>query len=291
MRNFDATGSFYQTIHSGYDDKWTWSGHRALTLPLMAKIYGLNPTALWLSIIQISFVSLGAFAAGALGKNAMRSPWGWVWGVTMYCATPAAIALALQDYQDLVFALPGFVFAIWCFSKGRWWLTVLGVIVGMSPREECLLMVIGLSVICVPFRGPRPKWRAWIFNMVIACSVIGYYAWWAETSYPIATSGHDMPLQNAVQSLGSGRIHLEGWLYINRFYLFLWVPMGVFAIFCPGLALAGVALCVLHMTVPNGHGVDRSWAGHSHHMAPAAAMAVTAMTIGGARVFRWLRQV
>jgi hypothetical protein len=45
----------------------------------------------------------------------------------------------------------------------------------------------------------------------------------------------------------------------------------------------------LHMTVPDGHGVDRSWSGHCHHMAPAVAFACIATIIGGSRVMRWVQ--
>ena len=38
MRNFDANGSFSQTIHAGYDNAWTWSGHRALTMPIGVRV-------------------------------------------------------------------------------------------------------------------------------------------------------------------------------------------------------------------------------------------------------------
>ena len=57
--NFAQHSDFFQTVHLGYDDTWTWSGHRALTLPLNGLIYGLNPTPLWLSKIQITWVIFG----------------------------------------------------------------------------------------------------------------------------------------------------------------------------------------------------------------------------------------
>ena len=288
MRNFSESGSFSQTIHAGYDDKWTWSGHRAITLPIMAKLYGLHPTTMWLSILMISFVSLGGIAAGALGKRVMRSPWGFFWGTVVFSTTPAAAALALQDYQDLVFALPAFIFAVWAFSTGKLWLAVLGAVVGVMPREECVPMVLGLAVICPPVKPKGILYKKWFRNIFITGAIVGYYAWWAEKSFPIATSGHDMPLQNALRTLGSGQIFLEGWLYRYRFYLLLWVPMGIFALFSPLLGLAGAALCILHMSVPEGHGVDRSWGGHAHHMAPATAFAICAITVGSARFFRLL---
>ena len=51
LKNLSETGAWFQTIHRGYDDAWTWSGHRALTLPVVGWIHGFNPSALWLSKI------------------------------------------------------------------------------------------------------------------------------------------------------------------------------------------------------------------------------------------------
>jgi hypothetical protein len=41
------------------------------------------------------------------------------------------------------------------------------------------------------------------------------------------------------------------------------------------------------MTVPVGHGVDRSWSGHAHHMAPAVAFISIAVTLAIGRLLRW----
>ena len=82
MLNFIENDAFYQTIHSGYDNKWTWSGHRAITLPAMAYLYGINPSAIWLAKIVIFFVTMGALATGALVQTTFSSRWGFLWGVS-----------------------------------------------------------------------------------------------------------------------------------------------------------------------------------------------------------------
>jgi hypothetical protein len=290
LRNFSASGEFSQTIHAGYDDNWTWSGHRALTLPITGLFYGLSPSALWLSMLMISGIALGALPAGGIGRRAMGSSWGFLWGSFVYISAPASMALSLQDYQDLCLALPCLVFAIWAIGSGRWWLVLLGTLVGIAPREECVPIVVAIAMLCVPFRGKRIRWGLWIRNAILVALVAGAYAYWAETRFPISTSGHDMPLQNAVRSLGKGQIFLEGWLYRYRFYALVWVPLGTLAIFSPFIALPGVALCILHMSVPEGHGVDRSWSLHCHHMAPAIAFSVASVILGGARLLRWTRR-
>ena len=62
------TGSWFQSVHRGYDDAWTWSGHRALTLPLSGWLYGWKPSALWLSQI-LTWCDFG-IPAGFMGQTA-----------------------------------------------------------------------------------------------------------------------------------------------------------------------------------------------------------------------------
>ena len=181
MRNFDATGQFSQTIHAGYDDAWTWSGHRAITLPILAKIYGLHPSALWLSQIMIFCILLGAIPIGLLCRNTMKSNWGFCIGVFVYVISPATIALSLQDYQDLCLAVPCLAFAIWAFSTGSWYWAILGAVIGISAREECVPITIAIAFMMWPYKRKRYSkntsisWFRWLQNIVIACVLIGFY--------------------------------------------------------------------------------------------------------------------
>ena len=45
-----------------------------------------------------------------------------------------------------------------------------------------------------------------------------------------------------------------------------------------------MALIFMHMTVPPGHGVDRMWSGHAHHMAPVIPFFLAATIPGGTEV-------
>ena len=314
LRNFADQGSFSQSIHTGYDNNWTWSGHRALTLPVVGWVYGLNPSPSWLSSILILSVMLGAFPAGALGYRYSQSSAGFIWGVFVYLISPAVMALSLQDYQDLVFAVPALVFAIWALGSRWWWMVIPATIIGIAPREECIPLAFLAAVLVVPAKKERPldnpeldeewllwrekvllwlqgwNYRRWLFNIVVMLGILGTYLWWVERHYPIS-SGHDMPLENALSTLVQGPVYLEGWLYRYRFYLLLWVPFGGLALFAPLLSAVAILLTLFHMSVPGGHGVDRFWGGHCHHMAPAAAFSVSAVVVGGARLGRWLTPI
>ncbi len=97
-----------------------------------------------------------------------------------------------------------------------------------------------------------------------------------------------MPLENALGSLGHQRVFLEGWVYHTRFYALVFIPLGLLGYLAPLVGIPAIALCLFHMSVPGGHGVDRSWSGHCHHMAPAIAFSVLSILIGGSRVARWV---
>ena len=290
VRNFGIEGRFFQTIHKGYDDAWTWSGHRALTLIAAGWVYPFDASAFGLSRVLLLATLLGVLPAALLGRMAMRgAPAGLAIGALCYLASPTVMAVALQDYQDLAFAMPALVFCWWAMRSRWWWMAPVGTFVGMAPREECIPMAVGIALISVPWGNRRPRWRRWLWNLVAAVVVAAVYVRWAETYFPVQTSGHDMPLENALRSLLGGQesaIFLDGWEFIDDFYIWLAVPFGLLAFLAPEALLPVLMLVLLHMTVPVGHGVDRAWSGHSHHLAPAAGLMSIATTLGAARLLR-----
>ena len=296
IANFHETGRFFQTVHKGYDDAWTWSGHRALTLPLAGLLYGLSPSPFGLARLLVAATLLGVVPAALLGRRAAGSDFGAAAGALAYLGAPPVMAMALQGYQDLAFAVPALVFAWWAMGS-RWWLVAMvGVVVAMAPREECVPMAVGIAGLALPWApGPpgRPWWRRlrwvrWLGNIVGAAALAGAYVSWAQATHPISGGGHDMPLENALRSILSGdrAVFLDGWPWRWSFYGLLAVPLGGLLLLGGEALLPAVALVVLHMTVPVGHGVDRSWSGHAHHMAPAAAFAALAGTLGAGRLLR-----
>ncbi len=293
MWNFADSGEFFQTIHKGYDDAWTWSGHRALTLPVTALLYGLDPSPWWLARLLIAGVLSGVIPAALIGRRALGSGWGIALGGLIYLTAPVNALLALQDYQDLVFALPALTWALCAMGARGWWWAPLGAAVAVMPREECVPLAVAAALVAVRWRKtggrlPRPDWLPWLRTIALTAAVAGGYAVWAEARFPIATSGHDMPLANAVGFLldGPPNLFLDGWPFWSRFYAVMFVPLGFLAMLSPLTVAPAIALIALHLTVPHGHGVDRSWSGHAHHMAPAMAFLTVATIEGAGRLLR-----
>jgi hypothetical protein len=285
--NFAQSGDFFQTIHLGYDDTWTWSGHRSLTLPLNGLIYGLSPSPLWLSKIQIFWVLTGVIPAAWLGKHHFGNTWGIAVGTFFYLLSPATIALALQDYQDLVFATPFLMWTLCAMQAKHWRWVLLGAMVGCLPREECVPLVFAAAVVSFP--GSKALWKR---NIAIAAGVGVAYTLALSLAFPLASSQHDMPLVNAFHQVFQWppQLFLDGWPYLGKFYSLLWAPLGLVALLAPELILPGVALVFLHMTIPWGHGVDRSWGGHIHHMGPALPFFVAGAIVGTSRLVAWTRR-
>ena len=189
------------------------------------------------------------------------------------------------------------------FRSGRWWLAPLGAVLAIARAKDhphgCGLRLFDAARQAMAAGGQlglagglrNLRWLAWLRNIVLAIGIGAVYVWWAEKNFQINSGGHDMPLENAMGSLKHQRIFMEGWVYGLRFYSLVFVPLGVLAVLAPMVAAPAVALVLLHMTVPDGHGVDRSWSGHSHHMAPALAFALAGVIIGGGRLMRWLSDV
>ncbi len=290
LYNFAHAGSFFQTIHTGYDDAWTWSGHRAATLPVVGMIYGLAPSPFFLTAILIGGVTLGAVPAAGLGWRAFRHPLGMVLGALLYLGCPAVMGLALQDYQDLVFALPFLMVTLWALRARRWWWVLLGALLGCLPREECIPVVVAAAVISMDPSWERP-WRRWLRNLALAAGVAGAYALVLALFFPVHATSHDMPM---AASLGGfvdpqQQLRLFGIDQLESFYALAWAPVGLVGLLAPVTLLPGLGLMLMHMTVPWGHGVDRHWGGHVHHLAPMVPFFVAAAILGAARAARLLR--
>ena len=285
--NFADSGSFFQTIHTGYDDAWTWSGHRAATLPLVGILYGLAPSPFFLTAIAIGLVALGVVPAAALGRRALRHPAGMLAGALLYLGCPAVMGLALQDYQDLVFALPLLLCTLWAMRAQQPWMVAIGALLGCLPREECLPLVVAAAIVSIDLSWERP-WLRWARNVGIAVAVALVYGLLLALVFPVGEHGYEVPVGNAFGGFvdPSQRLELFGLRSIGSFYGLIWAPLGLVGLAAPVTALPGLVLLLLHMTVPWGLGVDRVWGGHAHHVAPMVPFFVCAAILGAARVLR-----
>jgi hypothetical protein len=290
--NFAETGEFFQTIHKGYGDEWAWSGHRAATLPINAWLYSFAPSPTALSTLLITWLLLGALPAAGLGYIAAKHPLGAILGAGLYLTTPTVWALALQDYQDLVLALPALLFTLWAMHARNVSWVMAGALLGCTPREECLALVIACAIVMIPIRESVSGWRRfdarrWARNVGVSLAVVLLYAGFLSFHHGQTPAQHDMPLVGAVQELFAGE--LPGLPFWDSFYVLLFAPLGaLFMILAPEVAIVGVLLTAFHLTVSRHHGVDRSWTGHVHHMAPAVAFLTAATIIGAGRVLRVL---
>ena len=130
-----------------------------------------------------------------------QSMW-FFWGGSVYLSLPATMALALQDYQDLCFALPCLVMAFGPLVPVDGGCAIFGAVLAIAPREETVPMAVVCAVFAVPYLRQRIATKNYAINIVISLVIAGVYVWWAERYFPLSAGGHDMPLQNAVGSLG-----------------------------------------------------------------------------------------
>ena len=295
VATYAATGRWAQTIHVGYINAWDWGGHKALVLYLVAALYPLQPDAVGLARIQLAGVLAGAIPAAILGRQAWGRAEGLLLGAALYLLAPAGMALALQDYQDLVLALPAILCAAACMRSGSALWAVFGAAVLCLPREETPPMVYAVALVCPPWRQGRPtepwwrrlRWGAWLRNLVLGALVVAY----AEAWHAALATANDASLIEGNRSHlfnNQGDLNLDGWSALPTFYALLFVPFGALGLLSPGPLLVGLGGLGLHLTVPLGQGIDRSWLGHAHHVAPVAGFLLVAAIEGAGRLLRRL---
>ena len=286
IHNYANSGVFEQSIHRGYDDNWMWSGHRALTLFGAAALYPFEPSALGLTRLLVAATALGAIPAALLGFRVIRAPWGLLAGALIYLASPAVMVQALQDYQDLAFATSFLMFTTYALRGRSHLLAAVGLVVAVLPREECVPVAAAALLTAWPAgEGPR---RRYLLRLLLGGALLGGF-WSAMTAlFPLdAANTYDMPMLRVLErALQSGSLSGN----IGSFYAWCWAPFGALALLSPITALPGVLVVVLHLTIPAGEAVDRTWAGHVHHLAPALPFFIAASIEGLGRLASVLRR-
>jgi len=268
-------GQWAQTIHFGYVDSWMWSGHRVGWLPIIGWLFGINPDPVWLCRMQIGLVSLGAFPAFGLGRLVIGRVWGGLAGLVLYLGYPPLAAIALQDYQDLILAMPLLLFAIWQSRRRRPIAFCIAVLAAAMVREELIPMVILIGLAVPGTIRQRASWMARAGGVALA---YGAVIWWLGRDF----SGYDNPM---LSHTGDMVLLWPPVLTrtaddLHNFYLAFLKPVHFLALLSPLTLLPALGGLFFHLTAPAHGGVDSTWQGHIHHMAPVVAFVVAASLDG-----------
>ncbi len=279
IHNQAVHGRFFQTVHRGYIDHWMWSGHRSLMLYVASWLYGLWPEPITLATIQVALVSLGCIPAFGLGRSVLGSTGatgvvGGCVGLLMYAGFPPLWAIALNDYQDIVLGVPFALAAVWALRERSQVGFAIAGFCCAAAREEWALTLPLLGV--AASGGWRPRLR---FVGIGAAVAIGFGAlvWYLGRD----AVGYETPMNT---QMGAVLGHLppiqRTWADVDRFYVHFLRPATFFAALAPLTALPAAGAFFVHLTTPNGSGIDADWRGHIHHMAPIAALLIAASIDG-----------
>ena len=268
IRNYALYGEGGQTIHRGYIAHWMWSGHRSLWLFGAAGVYRLAPGPEALVTLQTALVALGCIPAFGLGRRAIGGTEGGLAGLALYGLFGPLWAIALQDYQDLVLGIPFAVAAVWALrERSLAGFAVAGFLCG-AAREE---WVLTLPVIALAAGG---GWRHRLMALATALATVGLLAallWWLGRD----AVGYETPMQTQAGAVGLGLPPIQrSWVDYHKFYSHFFFPLNFAALVSPLVLAPGAGALLLHLTTPQGSGIDTQWRGHIHHMAPVAAFLV-----------------
>lgn len=274
IHNAALHGEFFQTIHRGYIDHWMWSGHRSLLLYVASWLYAGWPEPITLATFQVAMVSLGCLPAFGLGRRVIGGGIGGAIGLMMYAGFPPLWVIALNDYQDVVLGVPFAIATVWALRER----SVVGfVLAGFGcamAREEWALT---LPILGFAATG---GWRPRLGFAGLGVAVAGVFAaivWFLGRD----AVGYETPMNT---QFGAVLGHLppiqRTWADVDRFYIHFLRPATFVAALAPLTALPAAGAFLVHLTTPNGSGIDADWRGHIHHMAPIAALLIAASIDG-----------
>ncbi len=268
IHNKAFAGHFFQTVHRGYIDHWMWSGHRSVFLYVAAWIYGFAPVPLTLSTIQVALVSLGCLPAFGLGRAAIGGVLGGGAGLLLYAAFPPLWAIALNDYQEIVLGVPFALAAGWALRERSRTGFFVAALLCACTREEWA-MTLPLLGLAAP-GGWRP--RAWgVLTGLGAAGVFAAVAWYLGRD----AVGYETPMNTQAAAVFGHLPPIQRtWADWDRFYVYFLKPINGVAALAPLTLLPGLGAFFVHLTTPNGSGIDADWRGHIHHMAPVATFLI-----------------
>lgn len=274
IRNRAFEGVFSQTIHRGYIDHWMWSGHRSVALYVTPWFYRLWPEPLTLSTLQVGLVAAACLPAFGLGRTLFGGVLGGAVALLLYAGFPPFWVLALNDYQDIVLGIPFAFCAVWALRTGSpWWFALAGFLCACTREEwAATLPVLGFAAA----GGWRQRLRYAATGLTTALLFTALVVWLGRDAV-----GYQTPVQTHAGALFGHLPPIQrGWADYHRFYIHFLVPTTGLAVLSPTLALPGIGALLVHLTTPNGSGIDADWRGHIHHMTPVATFFVAA-TIDG----------
>lgn len=300
--NYAHRGVWEQTVHYGYVDHWMWSGHRSLMIWAAAWIYPISPEPLTLARLQIALVALGAVPAWGLGRLVLSPPdlraagflsarlqgvAGGLIGLALYLGYPPLLAVALNDYQDLIPGVPFAIAAIWACRANNLPGFLLAGFACCAAREEwvALMPLIGLAT-PGPWRdgGWKDRLRQVGWGAGLSAAMAALLLWLGRDF-----TGHDNPMTSHVGGLIRGLAEglppfTRTWADFEAFYSKFFLPMQSLALLAPLTLLPILGTLVFHLSAPPHGGVDVQWLGHIHHMAPTCAFAAAAAIEGAGRL-------
>jgi hypothetical protein len=275
-------GEWAQTIHFGYVDDWMWSGHRVGWLPFVGWAYGLDPDPVWLTRIQIGVVSLGALPAWGMGRDEIHARWGGPAGLLLYLGFPPLAAIALQDYQDLVLCIPFLLGAVWQCRRGRTTGFLAFGLAAAMCREELVPMI---ALIGLTHPGVWRLRLKWITKGAALGALYGLLLWYLGRDF----TGYDNPMlsHSGDMVLNWPPVWTRTAADFSEFYAAFLKPVHFLALLSPLTLVPGLAALFFHLTAPVHGGVDTTWTGHIHHMAPIIGFVVAAAIVGVGRLRLW----
>lgn len=282
--NFAFTGAWRQTIHIGYDDTWNWSGHLALWIFPITAIYRYFPGPTTLVWAQTGAIALGAFPVYFLARRAFGARPAAAVASLAYLCWPAMWAVALADYQDIVLGVPFLIAAYAASQGGRAFAAAVLALLTCGAREEWLFIVP-----FIPLAAPgglREKARQ---SVVLGAMLLPYLLFLVKVRLE-ATSHqqHDTPLVQQLAGLWRWPPPFtRSFIDLRWFYTHFTEPFTWLGVLSPITLLPTGLAWFMHACSPPQGGVDATFAGHIHHMAPVVGLLSVGGVLGGGRAWRW----
>ena len=140
-----------------------------VVLSLLLPFYALYSSPKTLMVIQVFWVSLGAFPIYWMARDRLQSNFAGLVFALVYLAFPALQAAVTFDVHGITFAVPLLAFALWATCKEHYGLFLTAAVLAMGCQEEVslLTLMMGLYIALI-----KRRWGAG--GLTVALSLVWF---------------------------------------------------------------------------------------------------------------------
>jgi len=195
------SNSLWHTIHGA----WLWDSvknepllgdHFGPILIVVAQLYRVYESPIWLLLLQVLALGLGGVALGLITYRITGSNVSTLVLLILYVSNPYLHSIAALDFHPIALAIPIFLWMLYCLDTERYWAALVLAVLSLLVEESLPPGLVGVGLYLFFFR-PQYRWTG------MGLAFVGATWFWVTVTFFLPHfSGHALIHWDRYANLG-----------------------------------------------------------------------------------------